>query len=399
MRPYEKIKSPHIVFGNGSSLESGARLAAWGVKRCLVVTDKGVRQLGLVDPIVDTLKQAEITCYIYDEVQPDPPDTTCIVCADLIQQYHCDGVLAIGGGSSIDTAKAAALIANFPERPTDLYAYSVHGDKMSPQLTRSVKFVAIPTTSGTGAETTGSAVISDTKRSVKYSFLNENEVADLCLIDPLLTVGMPAGPTANCGWDILAHSIECLVGTMSNEYTANTLLDCVQRTWQWLPIAMKEPHNIEAREQLSWSSHNALANAGVPNGHAVAHALGSLYHIVHGHACAMVLPTVIRHFSESSADMIQEIAKRINVPITGNAVQDGNRVADTILDFYKRCGLTTFQKTLEQKGVQETKEAFVEKMIPAIMVDYKVEQWLPPIHTGDYRTKVGRICEMIYEEV
>jgi len=399
MKPYEKIRGPHIIFGNDTSKEAGRRMAEYGIKKCLVVTDKGVEKLNLLDNIVESLTLAGIEYLIYDDVLPDPPDYICIACADIINDNHCDGVLAVGGGSTIDTAKAAALIANFPERPNDLFDYSVHGTKMKLSLKRNAFFVAIPTTAGTGAETTGSAVVSDTKRGVKYSFLNENEVADIAIIDPLLTVGMPARSTANCGMDILAHSIECLVGTASNEYMANTLLDCVQRTWQWLPIAMKEPNNVEAREQLAWSAHNALFNSGVPNGHAVAHAMGSIYHLVHGHACAIVLPTVVRHFSESSAPMIAELGKRMNVPLVGDPIIDGNRVADMMLNFYKSLGLTTFQETMKLNGITDTKEEFREKMIPAIMVDYKVEQWLPPIHTGNYEEKIGAVCDMIYDEV
>ena len=107
---------------------------------------------------------------------------------------------------------------------------------------------------------------------------------------------MPAAATVCGGIDALAHTIEILGTANNNEYTNQILFLCLNKIWRWLPVAVKEPENLEAREQMSWAAHNALANGGVPNGHAVAHAIGSLYHITHGNACAMVLPTVVRHF-------------------------------------------------------------------------------------------------------
>lgn len=399
MKPYERSRVPHVVFGNKTSLQTGKKLTYYGVKKCVIVTDAGVKAVGIVDPIVETIAAEGIEYAVYDKVQPDPPDYSCIECADLIREFGADGVVAIGGGSSIDTAKAACLIANLPERPTDLYEYGAHGNKMKSTLDRAVKLITLPTTAGTGAEATPSAVISDTKRNVKFSFANENETADMCIVDPTLTLGMPPRPTAVCGVDILAHAVECLVGTVQCELESAVLLECVERTWKWLPIAMKEPKDLEAREQLSWSAHQALCSCGIPNGHAVAHAIGSLYHITHGHACAMVLPTVVRHFAEASPEAIRDIAKRIGTPLVGDPAVDAGRVADAILDFNKRLGLTTFKETMAAKGELDDREVFIKKMIPAVLVDYKATQWLPPIHTGDYEAKIGTVCGMVYDEV
>lgn len=209
---------------------------------------------------------------------------------------------------------------------------------------------------------------------------------------------MPAMPTIYGGIDALAHTIEILIGTGSNEYTNNILLSCLEKIWKYLPIAIQEPENLEAREQLSWAAHNALSNGGIPNGHAVAHAIGSLYSIVHGHACMMVLPTVIRHFSETAQEVIRQIAIRIGVMVTGNAKKDAENVANKILSFYKSLGLKPLQATLQEKGCLDDKQIFVEKMIPVVMDDFKSRQWLPPIHTEDYWEKVRQVCSAIYEE-
>lgn len=233
---------------------------------------------------------------------------------------------------------------------------SVKPERMREQWSRPCMLVLMPTTSGTGAETTAGGV------------------------------------------DALAHTIEILVGTGANAYTNTILLTCLEKIWTWLPVAVQEPENPEAREQLSWAAHNALANGGIPNGHAVAHAIGSLYHVVHGHACMMVLPAVIRHFAETAQEAIGQIAVRVGVPVTGDAQRDAERVANAILSFYKSLGMKPLRETLQEKGCLDDEQTFIEKMIPVVMDDFKSHQWLPPIHTGDYRVKVGRVCSAIYEE-
>lgn len=397
MRAYEKGKVPQVVFGEGTANQAGKRLKAMGILKCLVVTDKGVINIGIVDPILQTLKDEGIDYIVYDKVEPDPPDYSCIEAAEILKESKCDATLAIGGGSSIDTAKAANLIASIPEKIDDLHDYSALGTKMKPSFTRTVKFIVIPTTSGTSAEVTGSAVISDTKRNLKYSFANPNLIADLNIIDPLLTVGMPTKPTAYCGVDILAHAIEILVGTQQSDFTNLLMLQCVERTWKWLPIATKEPKNIEARSQLSWASHNALSHGGVPNGHAVGHAIGALYHLVHGHACIVTLPTVVRHHAESSPDSIRDIANIIGVPTTEeDNIIIANRVADAILDFYKSLGLPTFKEAMKTNGINDDKVTYVKKMGPATLDDFKSRTWRPSIHDND--AMLTKVLEMIYDE-
>ena len=209
---------------------------------------------------------------------------------------------------------------------------------------------------------------------------------------------MPEAPTIFGGADCLSHIIENLVGTGANDYTEIILLECLKRVWTWLPVAVENPNNIEAREQLSWAAHNSLANGGIPNGHAVGHAIGSLYHLVHGHACIIVLPTVIRHFSETAQGVIQKIAKVIGISITGNEQEDSNNVANAILDFYKKLGLKPFKETIEEKGINDNEETFIEKIIPAILDDFKSKQWLPPIHLENSTEKIAEICKRIYQE-
>lgn len=397
MRAYENLKIPQLVFGDGTSKQAGKRLKGLGVSKCLVVMDQGIARLGLADPILESLKAADVDYVIYDKVEPEPPDYSCMEAAALLKDAKCDGTLAIGGGSSIDTAKAANLIAGIPETIEDLHDYSVLGTKMKPTFSRQVKFVVIPTTSGTGAEATGSAVISDTKRGIKFSFKNPSNVADLNIIDPLLTVGMPRRQTIFCGLDALSHIVEDLVGSKSNDFTELVLLNALERVWKWLPVAVREPENIEARDQLAWASHYALCSGGIPNGHAVAHAIGAAYHLVHGHACIVVLPTVIRHHAETSAAVIRKMADVMGVPCEENPQVDAGRVADAILAFYKGFGLQPVQEAIRANGYEDDRDTFIGKIVPAALDDFKSREWRPPIH--ERNEDMAAVCGMIYDEI
>lgn len=398
MNGIDKNRLPHMVFGEGTSKQAGARLKGMGCKKCMVVTDKGVQDVGLVDPITDTLKEAGIDFIIFDKVLPNPPDYLCIEAAEVLKKEGCDATLAIGGGSSIDTAKAANLIANIPEKIDDLHDYSALGTKMKPEFTRTAKFVCIPTTSGTGAEVTGSSVIHDTKRNLKYSFANENQIADMVIIDPELTYGMPPKPTAMVGLDALSHAVEVVVGTMQHDFAAPIALDAIDRIRRWLPIVYKNPGNKEGRAQLAYAADMAESTGGAANGHAVAHAIGSKYNLVHGHSCVMVLPTLIRHQANTAPEGIRKLADIFSVPTIGTNEEVAGYVADAVLEFYKSFGFTTCKEAIKANGFDDDKKTFTEKLIPAILDDYKSQLWMPPIHRPEDHDNLVKVCEMIYEE-
>lgn len=400
MNTYETNKTPHTVFGNGTLDSLGERLAAQEVKSALVVTDRGIVSLGYVDRVKELVEAAGIACDVYDRCLPDPPDTTCLEVRELILEHGYDAVIGLGGGSSMDTAKVAALIAGIPGEIGDLHDYSMQGTKMRPTFRRPCYLVTIPTTGGSGAESTLTGVITSTTLNLKFSCGNENLIADLAIVDPRLTVGMPPVPTAYCGLDALAHCMENLIGTQQNEYSALVQLDCLERIWKWLPVAFREPTNAEAREQLAWAAHYAEATGAVPNGHAVAHAIGALYHIVHGHACAMTLPTVYRHFAVApeASDAIRAVAERIGVAVSDDAIATGGRVADAVLEFYRSFGLAGLQETMRANGFNDTREEFIAKATPMVLDDFKSRLWTPPIHTDDANAKVGAVLGIIWDE-
>ena len=398
MKAYRKNKIPQIVFGCDAAKDTGKELENLCVTKCLIVTDKGVRAAGLVDPILKSLEECGITYIIFDDVVPETHDTVCMELAKTIMDNELDGVLAIGGGSAIDTAKAAAMIPCLPQPIEDLHEYGGTGTLMKNSYVRNIKFIAMPTTSGTGAEITCSSVVLDTKRHLKYSFMNPSMSPDLAIVDPMLTVGMPPRPSAVVGLDVLCHATENLLGAQQNEYTDMIMADCIKRVWKWLPIVFEEPGNIEGRTQMSWASTNAQANGGVPQGHAIGHAIGAAYGIVHAHACVLVLPFVIRHHAESYPDKIFTLAEIVGVPVEEDVKVVADRVAKKYVQFYKQFGLFNLQETLRAAGKMDDRETFVEKMIPLTLDDFKSRIWMPPIHRPEDHERLVELLEKIYDE-
>lgn len=398
MKAYRKNKVPQIVFGCDTAKDTGKELENLCVTKCLIVTDKGVRGAGIVDPILKSLEEHGITYIIFDDVVPETHDTVCMQLAETIMANELDGVLAIGGGSAIDTAKAAAMIPCLPQPIEDLHEYGGTGTLMKNSYVRNIKFIAMPTTSGTGAEITCSSVVLDTKRNLKYSFMNPSMSPDLAIIDPMLTIGMPPRPSAVVGLDVLCHATENLLGAQQNEYTDMLMIDCISRVWKWLPIVFKEPGNVEGRVQMSWASTNAQANGGVPQGHAIGHAIGAEYGIVHAHACVLVLPSVIRHHAESYPDKIFALAKIVGVPTEEDVTTVASRVAEKYVEFYKQFGLTSLQETLKAAGKLDDKETFVKKIIPLTLDDFKSRIWMPPIHRPEDHDRLVDLLEKIYDE-
>lgn len=383
------------MFGAYVSGQTGARLKAMGVKKCLVVIDKGVLDLRIAGEILESLKKEKIQITIYDKVLPEPPDVQCLEVGELLKKGKYDCILAIGGGSAIDTAKAANMIAGIPEEIQDLHEYSVLGNKMKEFYHPYTKFVAIPTTAGTGAEATSSAVITDTVRGNKFSFKNRQCVADLNIVDPMLTIGLPQGQTIMGGLDTLCHIVENLVGTRQSDYTELVLLEALKKVWNWLPVAVEEPNNAEARSQLSWAAHYALCSGGIPNGHAVGHAIGSVYHLIHGHACILVLPTVIRHHAETSETAIRKIAGVIGA--TGEDAKSlAENVANMIHKRYVDFGVLPLKKVLQAQECPDDRDTFIRKIAPIVLDDFKSREWQPPIHETMEQT--NRICGMVYDD-
>ncbi|HZP94800.1 MAG TPA: iron-containing alcohol dehydrogenase [Candidatus Limnocylindria bacterium] len=286
-----------ILFGRGVALTVAEPLRQVGAKRVLLVTDKGVLGAGLVAPIEERLRDAKIPYEIYDEVVPDPGVGEVQRCYERAKAAGADAFVAVGGGSSIDTAKmAATLLAN---GGTVLDYVGI--DKV-PKPAAPV--VAIPTTAGTGAEITINSVIADPERHKKLVIISPNATALFALEDPDMTRTLPPFGTAITGMDTLVHAIESFVCKSSYRTTELLALEAIRDAGRALPRAVKDGSDVEAREAMLRAVVNAslaFSNTRLGNVHAMALPLGGWCHVAHGTAVAILLPHVME-FNRSAAE-------------------------------------------------------------------------------------------------
>jgi alcohol dehydrogenase len=308
------IPKPTVFMGRGASLRLAETVAQFGLKRLLIVTDKALYQMGLLEPVLLQLQTSGMPYSLFTEVLPDP---TFDIVEQGLQQYreqNCDGILAIGGGSSIDAAKVIALAASNDVTPQQLVGI-LKGRKPS------VPFFVITTTAGTGSEATIGAVISDSITHKKELVIDTKLVPLVAALDPDLMKGLPPAITAATGLDALTHLVESFLSAMANEESDYYSRSGIQMIFENLPVVFKRGNVIKAREKMALASYYGgltINIAGLGYVHAFSHQLGSLYGIPHGIANATVLPYVLEFNKISSAGRMAEIARFLGLATPGD---------------------------------------------------------------------------------
>ena len=342
------FESPNpILFGCGKSALLGEKLIALGCKKALVVYDKGVKAAGIVDKLLDNIKAAGIQTVLFDKVEADPPDYLVNEAGALGVAEKVDGIVGIGGGSSIDTAKGARVLLTNPPPINNYFVYlnvTVDDSKLKP-------LVVIPTTAGTGSEGSPGGIITDTKKHLKSPILCS---VSLAIIDPELTVGLPPGITASTGFDAFCHSVEVITSREPNRFSEIFAREAVALIAKYLPIACKDGANIEAREAMSLAaSLGGMALRGPQGGipHDIGKFIGIRYHAPHGTAVGCLLAETMKFIAPVVPDKLRIVAESMGVAIREAASPEeiGETLCEAIRKFYKEVNMPPMRTFVASK--------------------------------------------------
>ncbi len=292
---FEFYTAPRIVFGSGAVKKLPQICAAYGKNYLIVTGGSSLKRSGALDDLLKGMRSAGLACTVYDGVTSEPTIETVDAAAQIGMAQNADAVLGIGGGSAMDTAKAAAgvipnggSVRRFLEGVGD-------GTRMAADP---LAFIAVPTTAGTGTEVTKNAVVMSAKDKFKVSMRDERLLARVALVDPALTVGVPPHVTAASGMDAVCQLIESYTSRNANQFCDAMALYHTPRAMAALRCAYADGSDLEAREAMSLaalSSGMCLANAGLGAAHGIGAGLGAVLGVTHGVACGMLLPHVIRY--------------------------------------------------------------------------------------------------------
>ncbi len=310
---------PELLEGEDAVLRLPKFIKDKGIKRVLVVTDKGLMGLHLLDPLFEELKAQEIEYFVFDDVKPNPTISNIEDCKNVYINCKCEAIIAFGGGSPMDCAKAAGARVVKPKQSVrKMRGYLKVGKKLPP-------FFAVPTTAGTGSETTLAAVVTDPETHEK------NAICDPCLrpkyavLDPKLTVGLPPHITSTTGMDALTHAVESYIGKSNVKSTIRYAEEATKLIYGNLEKAYRDGKNIEARNNMlkaSFLAGSAFTRAFVGYVHAIAHNLGGMYNTPHGLANAVILPYVLDWYGSSVFKPLSKLADIIGVTKEGMSQEE-----------------------------------------------------------------------------
>ncbi len=343
-----------------------------GLKAPLFVADPYLYEHGMCDSLINAFKEIDMPYALYTGVLPNPPIKCCDEAVALYKENNCDSIVVLGGGSSIDCAKAAgAKIA----RPKKSYAQMKGELKV---LRKMPPFFAIPTTSGTGSEATLAAVITDPDNHDKYALKDPFLIPDYAVFDVNLTVGLPKGLTATTGMDALVHAVEAFIGVANTKDTKKFAREAVKDIYTYLKRAYDNGQDIEAREKMQFASlraGQAFTRAYVGYVHALAHALGGFYGVPHGLANAIILPYVLDAFGEAAYKKLAILATDVGIDGKDDEEKAKNFIAwirelNAAMDIPEKLDLTKYP--VKEEDIEKLIDHAYEESHP----DYPVPRFL-----------------------
>lgn len=349
MSSFHKQVAP-LLFGAGEVANLCEQLKKLGATKALICTDKGVVSAGVMDKAIASLKENGFPYVVFDGCEPDAPDTSFYGAADLARSEGCDAIVAVGGGSDMDTAKVASTLIKNSVPFDELTA-------MGPPRTPDVILVLIPTTCGTGSEETSVGVVSRSSDHLKFGVMITG--ASLSIVDPELTLGLPPSLTAQTGMDVVSHAIEAFTtipaegpfpkNAFKNPYSDQLALAAMSLAYKWLPVAVKDGKNLEARTNMALACTFAgtAFNDSMNNfGHGVAHAFGTYKRIPHGLACALAEHATIQAEAVVIPELVKEVGLRFGAVIPDGATPEeiGKATGDALRRFMKEIGIPSLEQ-------------------------------------------------------
>ncbi len=343
-----------VVYGVGSVACVGEKAKGFGCTKVLIVSGKSVQKNGTLEKITKSLEENGITYVCFDEVKSDAPDYVCNKGGELGRAEKVDGVIAVGGGSALDAAKAINILCTNEGPVSKWFA--------NPAYAKPVPLICIPTTSGTGSESTGVGVIYDTENNYKNAVLRTCELA---ILDPELTVSVPAGVTAGCALDAFAHALEATTSSWANPRSDVLACDAIKKITKYLPVAYENGSDLDARSQLLLASNFAgiaFGDANVHIGHAISHSFGVAFHMAHGEGCALTLPVVLKVAAKATPDKLLAVSEAM-----GKATEDVNEALEYTVAKVKELLTVTNIKGLKER------EITLEQAVAC--ADYAFHEW------------------------
>ena len=336
-------------FGPGARKELPGVVQRLGFKKALVVTDKGLMKFGVAKMVLDVLDEAAIPYAIYDDVKPNPTVTNVKNGVEACKQAGADFIVAIGGGSSMDTAKGIGIVCNNPE-----FADVVSLEGVADTKKKTVPIIALPTTAGTAAETTINYVIIDETKQKKMVCVDPNDIPCVAIIDAELMYSLPKSLTAATGMDAMTHAIEGLITKGAWELIDMFEIKAIEMIHRYLPLAVNEPTNPVGRDGMAVAQYvagMAFSNVGLGVDHGMAHPLSALHDVPHGVACAMLLPTVMRFNAPAALPKYVDIAKAVGVYKEGMTLEEAADAACTEIENLSK--LVGIPAHLSELGITE----------------------------------------------
>ncbi|MCI8280818.1 MAG: iron-containing alcohol dehydrogenase [Lachnospiraceae bacterium] len=342
---YNFFVKSNIVFGRGAVSQLPDMIKSYGMKHVMVVYDQGVKAAGISEQVMEQVKKADVAVTVFDGVIPNPTNEVVEEAAAIAKEAGADGFVAVGGGSSIDLAKAINVLMTNPGNIGEYGGMNMVKKDCLP-------LIAIPTTAGTSSEITNVSALIDTEKVIKYVIIDNKIVASDVICDPEFTRTMPSGVTAATGMDAITHAVESYISNLATPLTEYNSLEALKIFREYLPRAVKDGSDMEAREQMMLGciiGGFAFSNANLGLVHGIAHTLSAHFGLAHGMANATVLPYVMEYNAKSCPEKMVDMAKAIGLPVSGNLEEDQYLLSKDLLAMTKELGI----KTLSQQGIEK----------------------------------------------